>query len=116
MNQLAAIEASATNSRLTTAGKHASSTTKKLVQKYSPKGAAVKESKRLKTFIPDKPKVEPSLVKQFIRKVTLNDKFDGTWVAEGMEKFMKGGLAKTMHTKGLVQELIEADNRAYEWQ
>ena len=55
------------------------------------------------------------MVKQFIRKVTLNDKFEGTWVAEGMENFMKGSLAKTMQTKELVQELVEADNRAHEW-
>ena len=32
-----------------------------------------------------------------------------------MENFMKGSLAKTMQTKELVQELVEADNRAHEW-
>ena len=55
-------------------------------------------------------KVDAPTVKKFIRQVSLNDKFRGTWVAEGLtDEVTKGSLAKTVKQKDLVEEILMAD-------
>ena len=48
--------------------------------------------------------------------MTLNEKFRGTWVAEGLnDEATMSSLAKSHKVKDLILELIEADYRADEW-
>jgi hypothetical protein len=47
-------------------------------------GLVKKAQQRLRIRMPDNSKVDASIVRKFIREVTLNDKFRGTWVAEGL--------------------------------
>ena len=102
----------------------------KLIKKYSPRGAhvggimgaasepgAILEAKRRQqAWLRSKSKVDNTTVKKFIREVSLNDKFKGTWVAEGMnDKITQPCLAKVMQMKDYTEELVEADFRADEW-
>jgi len=92
-----------------------------LVKKYAPQGAhlgglmggqseetAVKAAqKRLQSKVQAKIEVNSPAVNKFIRGISLNEKFQDTWVAEGLEDYMtKGVLAKKMKQPDMVQEII----------
>lgn len=61
-------------------------------------------------------KVDAPTVKKYIREVSLNDKFRGTWVAEGLtDEVTKGSLAKSIKQKDLIDEILIADGQGDEW-
>ena len=101
-----------------------------MLTKFSPKGAGLggvmggaseegqvrKAQKRLQNLVKNQLKVDNATVRRFIREVTLNEKFKGTWVAEGLnDEATMSSLAKSDKAKDLIVELIEADYRADEW-
>ena len=54
-----------------------------------------KAQKRLFNFIGNNAKVDNTMVRKYIRDTSLNEKFKGTWVAEGLEDgATKGTVAK----------------------
>ena len=110
--------------------KHTSIITKRLVKKYSPKGAhmtglmggqseetqVAAAQKRLQKSVENKIKVNVPAVNKYIREVTLNDKYRGTWVAEGLnDNATKGCLAKRIKQRDLISEILDADVKADEW-
>ena len=61
-------------------------------------------------------KVDNASVRKYIRETTLNEKFKGTWVAEGLnDEATMGCFAKSHKVKDFIVELVEADYRADEW-
>ena len=55
-------------------------------------------------------------MRKYVRETTLNEKFKGTWVAEGLvDEATMRGIGKSHKVKDLTVELIEADTRADEW-
>ena len=74
-----------------------------------------KAQKRLNDNLDARDKVDAPSVKKYIRGVSLNDKFKGTWVAEGLtDEVTMGSLAKTVKQKDLIEEIIDADFKADE--
>ena len=66
--------------------------------------------KRLNDTYDYRNKVDAPAVKKYIREVSLNDKFRGTWVAEGLtDEVTKGSLAKSIKQKDLIEEILAAD-------
>ena len=115
-------------SSVSTSLNNSSKIAKKIVKKFKPSGAHLtgpmgaaseeqivkKAQKRLIDNIDDsRDKVDAPTVKKYIRGVSLNDKFKGTWVAEGLtDEVTMGSLAKTVRQKDLIEEIIDADFKA----
>ena len=71
---------------------------------------------RLQSKVQTKIEVNSPAVNKFIRGISLNEKFQDTWVAEGLHDYMtKSALAKKTKQPDMVQEIIEADIKADEW-
>ena len=55
-------------------------------------------------------------MRKFIREVTLNDKFRGTWVAEGLnDESTKTSFASKLKQPDFVDELLNAGVKADDW-
>lgn len=63
-----------------------------------------------------KTKVNAFTVTRFARENSLNEKFKGTWVQEGLpDEITKGILARTLKQTDFVDEIVRADHRADDW-
>ena len=55
-------------------------------------------------------------MRKYARETSLNEKFKGTWVAEGLaDDATKGSVAQNHKIKDLIEELVAADGRADEY-